>query len=82
MNSTSAHARSQGPYGLRGIPTDARSEIDGQTSAQHRQVTLLAEVADRRLARMAERQTETSPAATNRRLPAIVRRLVGAPTFA
>ena len=31
------------------------SEIDGQTSAQHRQNTLLAEAADRRLARMAHR---------------------------
>ena len=58
------------------------SEIDGQTGAQHRQATLLAEAADRRLARMAERHTETSSSPTGRRLPAFVRRLVGAPTFA
>jgi hypothetical protein len=58
------------------------SEIEGQTSAQHRQTTLLAEAADRRLARMANQQTETASAPTARRLPAIVRRLVGAPTFA
>jgi len=53
------------------------SEIDGQTSADHRQATLLAEAADRRLARVAERHPDTTPSATGRRLPAIVRRLVG-----
>jgi hypothetical protein len=58
------------------------SEIDGQTAAQHRQDTLLAEAADRRLARAVERHTETSSSPTGRRLPAIVRRLIGAPTFA
>jgi hypothetical protein len=58
------------------------SEIDGQTAAQNRQDTLLAEAADRRLARMAERHTERSSSPTGRRLPAIVRRLIGAPTFA
>jgi hypothetical protein len=58
------------------------SEIEGQTSAQYRQTTLLAEAADRRLARMAHQQTETTSAPTARRLPALVRRLVGAPTFA
>jgi hypothetical protein len=57
------------------------SEIDGQTAAQHRQATLLAEVADRRLMRMTDRRTE-QPVPGARRLPAIVRRLVGAPTFA
>ena len=58
------------------------SEIDGQTTAQYRQRMFLAEAADRRLARMAQRHDETSPTPTARRLPAIVRRLVGAPTSA
>ena len=58
------------------------SEIDGQTTAHYRQNVFLGEAADRRLARMAQRQNETSLAPTTRRLPAIVRRLVGAPTFA
>ncbi len=57
------------------------SEIDGQIAAQHRQETLLAEAADRRLTRAAQQKTEAS-ASSGRRLPAIVRRLVGAPTFA
>jgi hypothetical protein len=57
------------------------SEFDGQISAQHRQTTLLAEAADRRFARMANQQAPTA-SATTRRLPGIVRRLVGAPTFA
>ena len=58
------------------------SEIDGQTTANHRQNMFLAEAAERRLARMAQRPGETASAPTARRLPAIVRRLVGAPTFA
>jgi hypothetical protein len=58
------------------------SEIEGQISAQHRQNTLLAEAADRRLARMAHHQAEAVSQPAARRLPAIVRRLVGAPTFA
>jgi len=57
------------------------SEVDGQTSAQSRQATLLAEAADRPLMRAAERRTEAS-APRGRRLPAIVRRVVGKPTFA
>jgi hypothetical protein len=56
------------------------SEIDGQTGAQHRQATLLAEAAEGRLARMVERDTKTS-SPTGLPLPAIVRRLVGAATF-
>jgi hypothetical protein len=43
---------------------------------------LLAEAADRRLARMAHHQAEAVSQPAARRLPAIVRRLVGAPTFA
>jgi hypothetical protein len=58
------------------------SEIDGQTSAHYRQTTLLAEAADRRLARMAQKDRETASAPTSRRLPGLVRRLVGAPTSA
>jgi|KBSMisStandDraft_5_1062788.scaffolds.fasta_scaffold3828662_1 hypothetical protein len=58
------------------------SEIEGQISAQYRQNTLLAEAADRRLARMAHHQAEAVSQPAARRLPAIVRRLVGAPTFA
>jgi hypothetical protein len=57
------------------------SEIDGRTTAQHRQATLLAEAAERRLARTAAHHAEGS-APAGLRLPAIVRRLVGAPTFA
>jgi hypothetical protein len=57
------------------------SEFDGQIAAQHRQVTLLGEAADRRLIRAAQQTTEAS-ASSSRRLPAIIRRLVGAATFA
>jgi len=58
------------------------SEIDGLTAAQNHQDMLLAEASNRRIARMAQQQGETTTAPSGRRLPAIVRRLVGAPTFA
>ena len=61
--------------------TQMLSEIDCQTIAQARQATLLAEAAEHRLMRAAERRTEAS-APSGRRLPAIIRRVVGAPTFA
>ena len=58
------------------------SEIDFQTSAQIRQDKLLAEAETRRLLRSVERRPEPAVATSGRRLPSIVRRLVGAPTFA
>jgi hypothetical protein len=58
------------------------SEIDGLTAAQNRQDTLLAEASNRRMARIAQQQGDTASAPSGRRLPAIFRRLVGAPTFA
>jgi hypothetical protein len=53
------------------------SEIDGQTGAQHRQATLIAEAAQGRLVRMIERDTKTS-SPTGAGMPAIVRHLVAA----
>ena len=56
------------------------SEFSIQIAAQH-QADLLAEAADRRLARMAARRPD-EPIPTTRRLQTLLRRLSGAPTFA
>jgi hypothetical protein len=61
--------------------TTMLSEFEAQTSARHRQATLLTEAADRGLLRTTVRRSEVS-APSGRRLPAFIRRLVGAPTFA
>ena len=57
------------------------SEIDFQTTAQHRQVTLLAEASTRRMTRVSgERPGE--PIQVSSRLQTLLRRIAGAPTFA
>jgi hypothetical protein len=56
------------------------SEFDLQSAARYHQTELLAQAANRRLARSAELRRE-DPAPT-RRLQTLLRRLAGAPTFA
>ena len=57
------------------------SEFDLQSAAKYNQTELLAEAANRHLARSTELRRD-DPAPTTRRLQTLLRRLAGAPTFA